>query len=253
MKHQNILNHLASRSMVRSMDEDFALSISRCHNPLDSLLIRWNNIFLANSENVSQNYRDKAIIAWVTLCHKYGVTNEPWLNDAFLAIDRLNDDVVLSDKFYHSSDKIKAFLQIPPTPLKRRPSVGEFITFFRKGDVIAINIDNRFFIAYVHQIIDNFEAPHIEFYEKVFDHLPTWEEVAPLRAGTFYKYKDTIERVSNYGVFGLKYVSDPANQVHLIASNIQNAPNNQHLQPSIGLWALYYFPELVALIKRNYA
>lgn len=254
--HSKILGYLASNVLIKAMGEDFSIAISHClPSQMQYLQNRWDCVFLADDSQVSPHYKAKALIAWATFCHKYAVTafdTQSELNaKAFSAIDQLNDDVVLCDKFFHASPRIKEFLETPLVSLTRNPSVGEHITFFRKGDVIAFELNKKYLVAYVHYIIQNYTAPTIEFYDGIFDELPTWDMVQSLRAEGIYRYNDGIPRSNKFGVHGLKYVQDPANQVHLIASNIQAPPNNNHLQPSVGEWVLTYLPRLLELLDEN--
>lgn len=255
MTHSKILGFLASKTLVKAMDEDFSIAISHClPSQMQYVKVRWDCIFLADDNVVSQNYKDTALIAWATLCHKYAVTafgNQAEMNLlAFEAIDRLNDDVATTDRFFHATQHIKDFLATPPIPLSRNPSVGEYITFFRQGDVIALQLNKKYVVAYVHSISQNYTAPTLEFYDGVFDELPTWEMVKSLQAKDMYVYNDGIKRSEKLSVHGLKYVEDPANQVHLIASNIQTPPNNQHLEPSIGT-LITYLPNTLELLDEN--
>ncbi|WP_286964927.1 hypothetical protein [Flavobacterium sp. UBA4854] len=124
-----------------------------------------------------------------------------------------------------------------PIPLKRKPSVPESITFYRKGDVISIQLENRFYAAYIHKITGANESPILEFYDGVFDKIPTWGNLQNLPAKG-QLYNDGIKRISKFSVYGLKHEPDTANQIRLIKASVDNPPANNHLKESVGLYSV---------------
>ncbi|GAA3772060.1 hypothetical protein [Flavobacterium ginsengiterrae] len=247
MTHQQILDKLASKHLVKSIDEDLArLTFSAMLGNKDSadthllyilprLLNRWNCVL--NADEISNNYKQITILALSVLLHKYGFQDETINKKAIDAIDLLNKEVVLSDDFERKSEEIKQFILSTPTPLKRKPSQPESITFYRKGDVISIQLEDHFYAAYIHEISRGNESPIIEFYDGVFDTIPSWEGIKNLSAKG-QLYNSGIERISKYSVYGLKHQPDTANQIHLIKSCVDTSPINKHLKESVGLYSV---------------
>ena len=81
------------------------------------------------------------------------------------------------------------------------------------------------------------ECPVIEFYDGVFDHVPSLEEIQKLPARGAH-YQDGRVRISRYAVAQMKYLPDPANQVKLIAAAVAQPPSGKHLEASVGLYEL---------------
>jgi hypothetical protein len=239
MTHQQILDKLAAKSLVMAMEEDlsrlmyFAMTYQKHGTVKDldtyvltKLLIRWNCVFRAS--DVSDNYKHKAWLSLATLLHKSGIKNDTITQHATHAIDALNDKVVLSDDFNKRSEEIKKMLLTQPVPLKRRPNHPESITFYRAEDVISIQIGKQYFAAYVHQITGANESPVIELYEQAFTEIPTLEQLQHMKAKGAV-YKDGNEYIWMHGVYGMKFMPDPANQIKLIASGVKQKPDNTHL------------------------
>ena len=248
MKHQQILDKLAARFLVQALDESFARamnwsmptkggSLDMQNQVWQQILSRWNCVLQEeDKKEVSAAYKQKTILAMAVIAHKYGLNIDSILPQALVAIDALNAAVELSDDFERRS-QIKAFLQTPPQPLKRRPIMPDNITFFRPQDVVSIQYQKRFYVAYVHCDTGINECPVIEFYDGVFDHVPNLEEVQKLPARGAH-YQDGRVRISRYAVAQMKYLPDPANQVKLIAAAVAQPPSSKHLETSIGLYAL---------------
>lgn len=196
---------------------------------MPKLLNRWNCVL--NSKKISSNYKQITILALAVLLHKYGFKDSEITNNAIKAIDLLNKKVVLSDDFFRKSEEIKQFILSTPKPLKRKPSKPESITFYRKGDVISIQLENHFYAAYIHKISDGNGNPFLEFYDAVFDKIPTLKELENLPAkGQLF---DGVERVANFSVKGIKNNPDLANQIQLVAACVKNMPSTKHLKEAI--------------------
>ena len=244
MTHQQILDKLAAKHLVKSIDDDLATLIfdAMCYEKNDTskqlsyilpkFLNRWNCII--NSNEVSNIYKQKTVLALSILLHKYGFTDTEILSQAIISIDELNKSIVLSDDFFRKSEEIKKLLNSLPVPLKRKPTVPESITFYRKTDVISIQLENRFYGAYIHEISGTNESPILEFYDGIFDEIPTFNQLEKLPAKG-QLYNDGIERVSLHSVYGMKHQPDLANQIQLIRACVDNPPSNSHLKESIGL------------------
>lgn len=254
MKHQQILDKLADRFLVQAMDENFAKAINWAmlgkeftaeaqQKVWRQIQNRWNCVFDAPKSEVSDLYKHKTIVAMAVVAHKYGMSMEAICQKAFEAMDKLNKAVALSDDFERKTPEIKKFLQTPPEPLKRRPALPENITFFRAEDVISIQYKGKFYVAYIHNITGVNESAIIEFYDAVFDSLPTFEmlENIPARGRGC---SDGSTRIQKYCVVQMKFLPDPANQVKLIASAIKTPPKNDHLSKSIGEYMMSSIFEL---------
>ena len=242
MKHDQILEKLAAKQMVKSMEEDlkrltnFAIILKKNEISflLPQLLKRWNCVLNA-SGSISENYKNKTYICLAVLLHKYGFSDTGITGKAIKAIDKLNLSVALSDHFYNNSELIKELIKNSPAPLKRKPSLPENITFFRENDVISIQLEGSYYAAYIHKLTAPNETPVIELYDCIFNKVPVIEELTGLKAkGSVYN--DGTEKVSCYAVTGMKYTPDPANQIFLVASGIKNKPLNEHLEKASGLW-----------------
>jgi hypothetical protein len=255
MKHQQILDKLAAKSMVEAIELDLGLIIREQWNQginvdklLDTLLQRWNCALLAPETEVSSLYKDKVVLAICVLLHKYGIQKDEITDKAIQAIDSLNKAVALSDAFYHQSSKIKEYLKTSSLPLKKRPSFKDAITFYRAQDVISICLDNKYYVAYVHDTNGN-KSPIIEFYDMVFDQRPTdIKQLMNINArGTLYN--DGSRRISKYSIYGLKDLPDWANQVHLIKASIETPPSTLDLKESVALYAVSRIIDLPSIIK----
>ncbi|WP_395762715.1 hypothetical protein ACH34F_12085 [Elizabethkingia anophelis] len=96
---------------------------------------------------------------------------------------------------------------------------------------------NKFYPAYIHKLTGANESPVIEFYDGVFDKVPTIQDLENLNAKG-QVYNDGTERVSRFLVSGMKYLPDLANQVKLISACVDPKPSDKHLGESIGLYAV---------------
>ncbi|UMZ13895.1 hypothetical protein I9018_09405 [Pseudomonas sp. MPFS] len=264
MKHQQLLEKLAARHLVQALDEDLARLAWRAmvaqqqghqgslnNAVLPSLLARWNCVLLADESQVAPLYRHKAWLALATLLHKYGLAEPSITARAVEAIEELNRAVALGDKFHQRSQEFSAGLQAPPVALARKPALPDSITFYRAGDVLAIQLEGRFYAAYVHRLGSINESPIIEFYAQVFDQVPTLEQLQQTPAqGELYN--DGIRRKSLYGVSGIKFQPDPAGQVTLIAACVAHPPDSSHLAPSVGLYAVSDILRIQDTIRRMF-
>ncbi|MCC6287799.1 MAG: hypothetical protein IT249_07930 [Chitinophagaceae bacterium] len=242
MTHQQILDKLAAKHLVQSIDEDLARLTfeAMCfdkNNYIDNqfnyifpkLMLRWNCILNASKENVTEIYRQKTEIALCVQLHKYGFADKSLVAQSLKAIDDLNKAVVLSDDFFRKSDEIKSMISSMPIQLKRKPTIPESITFYRPQDVVSFQLDNKFYAAYIHELTGVNESPILEFYNGIFDKVPTMKELDKLTA-IGQVYNDGIERVSHYSVSGMKFLPDLANQVQLISTCVEKQPSNGHLK-----------------------
>lgn len=265
MKHSQILDKLAAKYLVETMDDDlsrlvwWAMTGSSNKTPQEQLktilpefLLRWDCTLKPSAEKGKKHYRNKALVAMATLLHKYGFSKPSITSQAIDAIDALNKAVVLSDDFERKSVYIKELLQSPPVPLKRRPALPESITFYRPKDIIAIELENIFYIAYIHTDTGINQSPVVEFYEQTFDKVPTLEELKNTRA-IGEKYSDGTTKISKFSISGLKYLPDPAGQVTLIASAIDTPPYNSHLKSPIGLYTTSTIFQIQPIIKRMFS
>ncbi|GET45936.1 hypothetical protein [Capnocytophaga felis] len=265
MKHSQILDKLVAKHLVEAMDDDLArlvwweIAASSNETPqkqLESLmpkfLLRWDCALKPSAEKDKKHYRNKTLVAMATLLHKYGFSDPKITAQAFDAIDSLNKDVVLSDDFARKTPQIKELLKNPPAPLKRRPALPESVTFYRPKDIIAIELENIFYIAYIHTDTGINQSPVVEFYEKTFDKVPTLDELKNTRT-IGEEYSDGTTKISKFSISGLKYLPDPAGQVTLIASAIDTPPDNKHLKHSIGLYTMSSIFEIQLIIKRMFS
>lgn len=247
MKHSQLLDKLAAKHLVQTLDEDIARLVwlamamekhseqaSRIDAVLPPLLARWNSVFQADEQQVAPLYRHKAWLALATLLHKYGLADHAITTQALAAISELNRAVALDDSFYRRSDEFIADLQSPPAALARKPSLPDDTTFYRARDVIAIELDGRFHAAYVHRLARINESPIIEFYAGTFDHVPTLEALEQLPAQG-QTYNNGTQRRSLHSVSGIKFQPDPANQITLVAACIVSPPDRSQLAPPVGL------------------
>lgn len=259
MTHQQILDKLASKYLVKSIDEDLARLTfeAMCYEEnidkqlsyiLPKLLNRWNCILKAD-KSISDNYKNITFLALAILLNKYGFIDTGINNTAIKAIDELNKNVALSDDFFMKSEEIKQFIFSTPLPLKRKPTVPESITFYRAKDVISIQLENRFYAAYIHKISGINESPIVEFYDKIFDKNPTLKELENLPAKGQLS-AGNVTRICYFSISGMKYLPDLANQIQLVGSSIENSPINNHLEEQIGLRTMSDIFTIQTVIKR---
>lgn len=262
MTHQQVLDKLAAKHLVKSIDDDLASLTfnAMCFEKQDTnkqllyilpkLLNRWNCV-LKSDEEVSNIYKQKTVLALSILLHKYGFKDNDITSKAVSAIDELNINVVLSDDFFRKTEEIKKLLTSAPLPLKRKPAFVESITFYRKMNVISIQLENNFYGAYIHEISGVNESPILEFYDGVFDKIPSFNELKNLPAKG-QLYNDGTERISLHSVYGMKHQPDLANQIQLIRACVDTPPSNSHLKESIGLHTVSDLFEIQKTIKEMF-
>ena len=266
MTHQQILNKLAFSQLSQAIDEDLARLVIRARAlrkggsitdissyVLPKILTRWNCVLLAEN-GLAEFYKEKVALTLAILLHKYGFSDKEIIQKAIFAIDVLNDEVVLSDDFNRKSDQIKDFITTIPKTLKRAPSQPENITFYRAKDVISINIDSKYYVAYIHELTGVNESPVIEFYNKVFNKKPKIEDMSGLKAKG-QNYNDGTTRKSYFAVYGMKYQPDLANQIHLMKSchDSEMLPENGHLEEAIGLYAIMDLFNIQDVIRKMFS
>ncbi|MBV8251546.1 MAG: hypothetical protein JO154_02985 [Chitinophaga sp.] len=239
MTHQQIVDKLAAKRLVQSIDEDLSRlvfnamsfhkndTVAQFSYILSPLMRRWNCVLQADRE-ISLDYRHKTSLALAVLLHKYGFADKTITDSALQAIDALNKGVVLSDDFFRKSDDIKAFIQSTPVSLKKKPSYAESLTFYRGEDVISFQLENKYYAAYIHYIQGVNESPVLEFYDGIFDSVPSLAmlEGLPAKGAIF---NDGKSRISLYAVPGMKFLPDMAGQVQLISASVKHKPSNAHL------------------------
>jgi hypothetical protein len=265
MKHQQILEKLAAKHLAESITEDvsrlmtYAMAYekhgsisSRLQYVLPKLLLRWECVLNATSREVSDIYKQKTAVALAVVLHQYGCADAAITDSAVKAIDSLNAGVVLSDDFARKSEAIKTFLLTPPIPLKRKPGLPELITFYRPKDVVAIQLEKRFYIAYIHELTGPNESPILEFCDVVFDKSPTLEDIKGYKAKG-QRFKDGTTRIERVAVCGMKHLPDLAYQIKLIAACVNQPPENQHLEKALGLYTVSDLFSLQDTLKRLFA
>jgi hypothetical protein len=246
MTHQQILDKVAAKSLVSSIDEDLARltwmamtshgqTSEQMTYIFSRLFMRWNCVLEADSQDISNLYKHKTSIVIAVILHKYGYADSEVTSKALNAVDKLNDAVALSDDFFRKSNEIKQFLKSTQTIFKRRHAMQDSITFYRNNDVISIQLNNKFYAAYIHCPHEPNEIPIIEFYDAVFNKIPTMKMLEKIIAKG-QKYNDGVERVSRFAISGMKYMPDLANQIKLVSACIQEPPSNVHLERSVGLY-----------------
>lgn len=241
MKHQQLLDHLAAKHLVQTLDEDLARviwwamvgekhskTISRLDATLPPLLARWNSVLQADAAQVAPLYRHKAWLALATLLHRYGLADSHITAQAVTAIGELNREVALSDTFCRRSEEFAESLRKAPVPLTRKPTLPDSTTFYRAHDVITIHLDGKYYAAYVHHLTRINESPIIEFYAHAFDEVPTLEQIQQCPAQGLL-YDNGTRYKSLYSVSGIKFQPDPANQITLVAACVLNPPDSRHL------------------------
>ncbi|NEA98874.1 hypothetical protein [Streptomyces sp. SID13726] len=241
MRHQQILDKLAAREIVQAMNEDVARWTGaqmsyrgRSHTEVERAVIppvlaRWRCLF--DAVDATAAAKDIGWVALATLLHKYGFQDSAVTTRALTSVDELNRHVVLSDAFERQSPAIKALLQSAPTPLTRRPRNPGTVTFLRPGDVVSIQLADRFHAAFVHELHGANEFPVIEFYAGSFAQPPTMALLADRPAAQ-------ASARARFGVVGLTFLPDPAHQVVALAAQHSEAPHGGDPQAGGGLWSL---------------
>ena len=249
MKHNQILDKLASRFLVESLNEEISCLVSIAmagekHGSIDDkfeyvyfyISIRWN--CLHNHCEPNDNHIHIFNVALATLLHKYGLEDSCITTNAIESIKVLNKRVVLSDSFHNKENEIISFLSTQPKALKRNPSYITPTTYYRAGDVISFEYKGNYVAAYIHGDTGINEAPIVEFYDSCFQSQPTMNELVGVKAygESFSKSeRPTLKYSAKYAVYGLKYLPDISQQIQLIASCITDKPDNSHLEESRGL------------------
>ncbi|MET9083060.1 hypothetical protein ABZX77_14395 [Streptomyces sp. NPDC004237] len=241
MRHQQILDKLAARGVVQAMNQDVARWTGeqmsypgRSHAEVQRAVIppvltRWR--CLLDAADATATAKDVGWVALATLLHKYGFHDGATTARAVASVDELNRHVLLSDMFERQSPAIKALLQEAPTPLTRRPRSPRTVTFLRPGDVVSIQVADRFHAAFVHELHGANEFPVIEFYAGSFAQLPTMAQLADRPAAR-------ADARARFGVVGLTFLPDPARQVVALAAQHSKAPPGGGSEVDDGLWTL---------------
>ncbi|UII32927.1 hypothetical protein LVD17_03665 [Fulvivirga ulvae] len=250
MKHKQIIDKIGVGQLAQAIEEDLirlinlTMSLKRGGSIKDIpsyvlplLLTRWDCVLLAE-DGIAIHYKEKVVLTLATLLHKYGLSDKIITDKAINAIDHLNEAVVLSDDFYRKSPQIKDLLLTKPLEWKRRPKIPKNTTFFRPNDIVSIKLDDKYYVAYIHELTGVNESPILEFYDSVFENKPAIEDITALKAKG-EKYNDGKVRIAHFAIYGMKYQPDFANQVHLIrAGNLEMIPDNSHLEEAIGLFTV---------------
>lgn len=252
MKHQQALDKLAARFVIKSIDEDITRlmikgmsflknkSITNLNSYIIPLLLnRWNCVLLANN-GLEKNYKETVTVALALLLHKYGLSDTEITEKAIKSIDVLNKNVALSDDFFRKSKDIKSLVSSIPKPLTKKPNRIESITFYRAKDIISIQYKEKYYCAYILQITGVNESPILEFYDIIFDKKPQLKDLKNIKKARGKKLNDGKIYISRHAIYGMKNLPDLANQVHLIGSciDIKNAPNNSHLETPTGIYTV---------------
>lgn len=260
MTHQQILAKVANKYFARCIDDEIAyLTYQAMLGPeaknkapeewlaeiLPQLLSRWDCLLAAPEVSESSVHATWLAIA-VTL-HKYGFQDKDITQKAIEAIDHMNKNVLSSDEMFRKSEEIKTFLKSPPEPLKRKPAYQDSVTFFRAEDVISVQYNKRFYVAYVHEVNTGNERPVIEFYDGVFENIPTIEQVKTLKARGRGTGKPVI---SKFGIYHRTHLPDFANQFVLLASGVKEKPDNSMLEEPTGLYTMSSLYEIQLNIRQ---
>ncbi|WBB93800.1 hypothetical protein [Verrucosispora sp. WMMC514] len=253
MRHQQLLDKLAAPLLVRALNEDLARWVSwqllthpEDHHELTRavippILTRWR--CLLDADDTAAATRHRGWVAMAVLLHRYGLAAPAVTAHASAAIDSLNRDVVLSDAFARQSPAIKDFLSTPPPPLTRRPRRPGTLTLLRPGDVVSIQVKASFHAAFVREVAGGNEYPVIEFYAGRFDRPPTFGELSGRAA-----VRD--RGGARFGVVGLTYLPDPANQVRALAAGYQQPPLGTDPGPGEGRYTMTDIIRLQHVIDR---
>ncbi len=250
MEHNKILKWFKEDDIVSTLNEEITFLIirARAYAKRDkdlnisqyvasNLFERWNNIELLNSDKY-KFYKLKIYFIVGVLFHKYGLVDETVTNKAIKALKTLDDNVVTCDKMSKEVPNIIKLLKAKPVELKRNPrNTRSKYTNYRENDIIAIRLNNMFYVAYVHKI--RYNAPIIEFYEVLFNHLPKLSEIKDIKARGF-TYQNQEPTIKKYMLDLAIRIPDFANQIHLIGNdqNLKLIPDNSHLTQSIGLYSV---------------
>lgn len=203
---------------------------------LKRVFLRWDCVLKEPCDEANSHYKDLVCLTMAAVLHRHGFCDEALTRTALDAVDTLNEHVVLSDNFERNSDAIKALLTSPPTPLVRRPPVPKNLTFWREGDAASVQIGEWFYAIYVYEILGNHEAPIVEIYDFTSRQRPEPEDLRHCKAKG-QRYNDGVMHIDRHAPYGLRDVPDRARQFQILATGLP-APRVDHLQPSIGLFAV---------------
>lgn len=250
MNHKQILDKLSAKYLVNSLNEELSRLVFKAmashkngyvDDPVEhvysELIQRWQ-CFYGKHEG-DNNTINIFHVALATLFHKYGLCKKELVDLAVRAVKELNQRAVLSDAFCRQEARIIELLQSKPKPLSRYPNLIESTTYYRAGDVVAFKFKDKFIAAYILGDTAINEAPVIEFYQGVFDDVPTMQDLEGLKAcGMLHRYGQDVEtlRRNCHAVYGMKYLPDLSGQITLIASAIDKGPCYENLRAGLGLW-----------------
>lgn len=243
MNHKQILDTLAAANLVKALEFDIAFATSQ--NMLGpkwdkpdpakvakvvtaGIRRRWRCALDAPATEVSPNYKAKVWLAMAVLFHKYGFSDAQVSSEARKAIDFLNDTVALSDHFFRKAEEIKNLLSIPPTPLSKRPSHAEHLTFWRAGDVVAYVLDDWTYALYVHEVPLGNEVPLIEFYDQRSRALPQLDALRGAKALGIL-LNDNRRYINILSLYGMRHQPDFAHQFQLLGNVPDMAPDQSQL------------------------
>jgi hypothetical protein len=121
------------------------------------------------------------------------------------------------------------------------------MTFLRVGDIVSIQLGGHFHAAYVLQLHRDRGGtfPVIEFYAGRFDRIPAAEQLTGRGMARGYGRE-------RFGVMGLTYLPDPANQVVAIAADRPKPPQGAPPRPHQGQWIVTDLLRLQDYIRELY-
>lgn len=246
MTHKQLLDKFAAKHLAYSIEEDISRLVFNAMNGMEHgwvedpltyilsrLLLRWNS--LLKDHHTSKKDKHVTELALAVLLHKYGFADHAITDSAINAFDQLNETAVLPEELRRKSNSIKNFLLSKPIPLKKLPVIPDSLTFYRAGDAISIQLEDKFYAAYVHEVKPGNECPVIEFYDSVFKRRPDFKDIEKLQAKG-EKQHDGIH-MSRFAVYGMRHLPDPANQIHLIKTCVNKKPSDVHLKEPTGLYS----------------
>jgi hypothetical protein len=217
MTHKAILENFSTRWIERSVREEIEGLVfqAKCYRNLDSpekelnyilekLLLRWNHV--EQSEDLNALYKAQTRIALATYLHVNGYQDEKLTEQTVAHLTQMkNDDFGLMPSHqYKKVDKAIELLTSPPKYKKTKPGYKASITQFRKGDVIAIQHLDKYYVAVCSRVNYVNESPSLRIVNQVFDSKPKLEDIQ------FEFIKDA------YIVSTLNYLPDIAHQYFLI-------------------------------------
>jgi hypothetical protein len=105
------------------------------------------------------------------------------------------------------------------------------LTLLRPGDVVSVQLGDRFHAAYVHDVVGAGDQPVIEFYAGRFPEPPGMEQLDGRRAAR-------ENGRARFAVSGLVHLPDPARQFRAVASAHPQPPVGAGPRPGQGLYTL---------------